>query len=66
MKYTVYQQHKPEQDRHGHWCISITPVATVEARYGWHAIELARVLPVFATAHGPERFPIVEVWKDLH
>ena len=65
MRYTVYQQHKPEQDERGNWCISIVPVATIESRSGSQAIEQAKKLPVFVSAHGPERFPIVEVCKVL-
>ena len=65
MKYTVFQQHKPEQDRSGHWCITITPVATIESKSGGQAIEQAKSLPVFKAASGPERFPIVEVCKEM-
>ena len=65
MRYTVFQQHKPELDEREQWCIRIVPVAVIESKSGAQAIEQARKLPVFVSAHGPERFPIIEVCKEL-
>ena len=65
MKFTIYQQSKPHLDERNNWAISIVPVAVIESKSGGAAIEQAKSLPVFVSARGPERFPIVEIVKEL-
>ncbi len=58
MKFTCYQQ-LPPVERNGEYRLNIRPVGTVEAHSDTHAIRLAKELPVFKTATGLARSPIV-------